>query len=492
MKKEPKAPKVKKEPKAPKVKEPKAPKAKEPKAPKVKEPKAPKVKEPKAPKVKEPKTPKVKEPKAPKVKESKAPKVKESKAPKYNKHLKTHQPYETIANGGGNPSENVIILKKRGRKPKGGKIIVSENQNDTTINSGCGNNENNETLHHPITAKILPVQNIILHLKCNYNDLKNNSMEPFKYEPIVEPVESYTDCTNLSENAYIIKDEDKCQTTDGEDGDDDDTNGNDAHTTHGANNNNSITTNNGINTNNGNNGNNTIVALSRDFHPNASFILNSTSSNALITTATIAAAADTNLNNGTTNTNTNNNNNANNNANNIIEMRELWKKINKLKIIMHKDGAHYSTAQHSACFWCTYEFDTPSIYIPKLFNKNSDAYTVYGCFCSPECATAFLMKEPIDTSVRFERYHLLNSMYNRIYNYDKSIKPAPDPHYLLNKFYGNLSIEEFRKLLKSDHLLYVVNKPLTHSLPELYEDNNEFMVNNKTTIPNTLAKNKKR
>jgi hypothetical protein len=71
-------------------------------------------------------------------------------------------------------------------------------------------------------------------------------------------------------------------------------------------------------------------------------------------------------------------------------------------------------------------------------------------------------------------------MYNDICNNtDRPIKPAPDPRYVLNKYYGNLSVEEYRKLLKSDHLLYVVNKPLTHSLPELYDDNNEFLVNGK-------------
>ena len=103
------------------------------------------------------------------------------------------------------------------------------------------------------------------------------------------------------------------------------------------------------------------------------------------------------------------------------------------------------------------------------------------------------MKESIDTSTRFERYQMLNVLYNNICNNtDKPIKPAPDPHYLLSKFYGNLSIEEYRKLLKSDHLLYIVNKPLTHSLPELYEDNNEFLVNNKTTIPNAISKSKKK
>ena len=55
----------------------------------------------------------------------------------------------------------------------------------------------------------------------------------------------------------------------------------------------------------------------------------------------------------------------------------------------------------------------------------------YGCFCHPECAVAFLMNENIDTSVKFERYFLLNSIYGPIYNYNKSIKPAANPHFLL-------------------------------------------------------------
>jgi hypothetical protein len=151
-----------------------------------------------------------------------------------------------------------------------------------------------------------------------------------------------------------------------------------------------------------------------------------------------------------------------------------------LKVVLHHDNAMFNAVQHSACFWDTCEFDTPVIHIPKLYNKSADSYTVYGCFCSPECAASYLIRESLDASVKFERLQMLNAMYNNICNNtDRPIKPAPDPRYLLNKYYGNLTVEEYRKLLKSDHLLYIVNKPLTHSLPELYDDNNEFLVNGK-------------
>lgn len=72
-----------------------------------------------------------------------------------------------------------------------------------------------------------------------------------------------------------------------------------------------------------------------------------------------------------------------------------------------------------------------------------------------------------------------------IYNYKKNIKLAPDPHYLLDKFYGNLTIEEYRKTFSQNKLLMLIDKPLTLVTPEIYEDNNEFtnkITDNKTKI----------
>jgi hypothetical protein len=129
-------------------------------------------------------------------------------------------------------------------------------------------------------------------------------------------------------------------------------------------------------------------------------------------------------------------------------------------------------SKKSSCFWCTYDFNTPSIHIPKLYHKSK--YEVYGCFCSPECACSFLFSENIDTNTKFERYQLLNYIYGSIYNYEKDIKPAPNPFYTLNKFYGNLSIQEYRQLLQYDRLILVIDKPLTKIYPELHEDNNDF------------------
>ena len=168
------------------------------------------------------------------------------------------------------------------------------------------------------------------------------------------------------------------------------------------------------------------------------------------------------------------------------DIRDVWK---KLKVLEHNLHVNNISDKKSACFWCTCEFDNPPVYIPKHFIK--DSYHVYGCFCTPECGTAYLMEENIDSSAKFERYHLINHVYSKIYDYKKNIKPAPNPFYLLDKYYGNLSIQEYRSLLRNERLFLIVDKPLTRILPELHEDNDDFIINNKIIPANTLLIKKK-
>lgn len=154
-------------------------------------------------------------------------------------------------------------------------------------------------------------------------------------------------------------------------------------------------------------------------------------------------------------------------------MKTIWKKLEKLSNNLHIDNI---CDKKSACFHCSYDFDNIPIYIPKYeLNKT---YYVYGCFCSPECACAYLMNEKsIDTTTRFERYQLLNFLYCKIYDYSKNIKPAPCPYYMLDKYYGSLTIQEYRKLLKNERLLLIVDKPLIRALPELHDETDDYLLN---------------
>ena len=336
---------------------------------------------------------------------------------------------------------NVVVHKKRGRKPRGGKII-HENQIQT----------NNSP----------EVPNIILHLKCVLSDLKksnelnSNKIDTYGSNDKKSGILCYNDDDQnniFSSNVSNITSYEKCDK-------------------------------------NRNHTKDIVINVVKEeeqmgstnvmsFAPNQKYDPSSFSSKnihpaTIIITETIVkpqfAFSDKEL--GDCDLECKNATN-----------KEIWKKISQLKLNFHRNDS--LGIQRSACFWDTCEFDTPPIHIPLSSTKG------YGCFCHPECAVAFLMNENIDTSVKFERYYLLNSIYGPIYNYNKSIKPAANPHYLLNKFYGNLTINEYRKLFQCEQVVYMVNKPLTNVLPELYEDNNDFFIGNKIIQNNTIEIKKK-
>ena len=266
-----------------------------------------------------------------------------------------------------NVEDTTIVHKKRGRKPKGGKIIYQTIETNNNVESK---------------------PNIILHLKCSLKDLTNISTIENNIDTTIESYNfaSKNDLTfDIIETNSTVEDTDECEYDDDK-----------------------------------------------------------------------------------------------------FEIKEIWKKLKQLEHNLHINNI---CDKKSACFWCTCEFDNPCIYIPKHFIKSS--YHVYGCFCSPECACAYLMNENIDSSTKFERYYLLNHIYSKIYNYEKNVKPAPPPHYMLDKYYGNLTIQEYRMLFRNERLFFVVEKPLTRVLPELHEDNNDFIITNKI-IPSNKYQIKKR
>ena len=173
-----------------------------------------------------------------------------------------------------------------------------------------------------------------------------------------------------------------------------------------------------------------------------------------------------------------NNENETENLNSTIDLssvksQELNAKLKVLETQLH----HNNINKSSACFWCSFDFETNAIYIPKYIIKNT--YHVYGCFCSPECAVASLMNDNLDSSTKFERYALLNNLYGSILGNTKNFSPAPNPHYILDRYYGNLSINEYRSLFKSNKHIFIIDKPLTKIMPELHLDNTDLLHHNK-------------
>jgi hypothetical protein len=314
------------------------------------------------------------------------------------------------------------VIKKRGRKPKGGKLTLKKPE---------------KTNEQPSIA------NIILHLKCSMNDLNDYNSKinklvknPLEYNPSVPPdIMTYNDKKTIPFGVY----DETITTTKPEN----------------------------------NNDTNVFDKIgSFTYAYNDSNIANNPN---IKTLCSLCAA----------NMNPLSSNNIKSEIMNEIEkktedeedddgvsIKDINTKLKKLKINLYKN---INPDKKTACFWCTYGYDNPPCYIPK-YEMDEKIYG-YGSFCRPECAVAFLMKENIDDSTKFERYHLLNQIYSKVYNFKKNIKPAPNPYYLLDKFCGNLSIQEYRKLLKTEHMLLVIDKPLTRILPELHEDNEEIMIN---------------
>ena len=167
----------------------------------------------------------------------------------------------------------------------------------------------------------------------------------------------------------------------------------------------------------------------------------------------------------------------NNNNNNTKDNKNLHKKITILEHNLNK-----GISKKGACFWCTCDFNNESIFIPK--NCINDTYYVYGNFCSPACACGYLFNENIDNSCKFERYFLLNNLYCNNDSNNKNIVPAPEPYYILDKFNGNLTIDEYRKLNDNNKYILLIKKPISKVLPELFEDNYEFKTNNKYLFNN--------
>jgi len=96
-----------------------------------------------------------------------------------------------------------------------------------------------------------------------------------------------------------------------------------------------------------------------------------------------------------------------------------------------------------ACFWCSHTFEGIPCIIPE--REVHGVYNVYGNFCCPECALAYVLNETIDPHVRWERIALLHRLYDRSGN--GRMFPAPGRE-VLKLFGGPLTIESYRATVR--------------------------------------------
>jgi hypothetical protein len=107
-----------------------------------------------------------------------------------------------------------------------------------------------------------------------------------------------------------------------------------------------------------------------------------------------------------------------------------------------------------SCFWCCEPFSGRPCVIPMRIVEH--VWHVYGNFCTPQCAMAYLLSEVLDTHTRWERIALLNRLYGSHCN--GRIYPAPSRE-SLQRFGGPISSEEFRGMCEAQRLRVDVHMP---------------------------------
>lgn len=132
-------------------------------------------------------------------------------------------------------------------------------------------------------------------------------------------------------------------------------------------------------------------------------------------------------------------------------------------MVLFQDANRYQKLPEKteiACYWCCHGFTSHPCAIPR--HIMDEVWYMYGNFCSPECATAYLFKERIDNHVQWERYALLNCLYAEDAeiksNSSNGIRPAP-PREIIRMFGGTMDISEYRALVHEKRLRVDVMTP---------------------------------
>lgn len=126
-------------------------------------------------------------------------------------------------------------------------------------------------------------------------------------------------------------------------------------------------------------------------------------------------------------------------------------------MVSYKSASDVQTLPDSvtvACFWCTEQFKNQPVVLPEREEKG--IYRVYGNFCCPECALAYLLQENIDPHVRWERMSLLHRLYQDLY-VDR-IFPAPSRQ-SLKKFGGPMTIDQYRATVRNQNVRIDIQMP---------------------------------
>lgn len=156
------------------------------------------------------------------------------------------------------------------------------------------------------------------------------------------------------------------------------------------------------------------------------------------------------------------------NNNYLDKIKKLEDELSMLKESKENNLENMVEYCNVKCWYCRNSFKEPPVRLPENYFKGKFICT--GNFCSYNCAMSYNIDlNDEKTSIRNS---LINLLYQKTYNQNELIKPAPSWQ-VLKDYGGILSIEEFRNNLKTNTEDYVyLHPPLISSVSQISKQSN--------------------
>ena len=138
------------------------------------------------------------------------------------------------------------------------------------------------------------------------------------------------------------------------------------------------------------------------------------------------------------------------------------------------DGMVNVPTKCNNCYWCCHPIVHSEYGMPIRYDVLHKSFTMFGTFCSLECAAAYNYSVHMGSD-RVWEIHSWIQMLARRYGFDGIVRPAPS-RYLLQMFNGPLNIDEFRSFHKGLARTCVMNiPPFIHVVSQMEVLNTSFL-----------------
>ena len=166
----------------------------------------------------------------------------------------------------------------------------------------------------------------------------------------------------------------------------------------------------------------------------------------------------------------------------IILNNKYNSNTDKLNVLTHLSintkNENWITTTTSACLWCCHSFTNIPWGIPYKYSKNK--FQLFGNFCLPNCALAYILQYYKDDDSYWEKISLLNLLYFKVFGDYKNLTPSIDKM-ALKLFGGKLDIDEYRNINGLNDKMYNIEFPPCNTIIPILEE-----IYKKTNLNNTF------